>query len=349
MFSTFFKALLFVSTLFMILVLALYGPEIKVRITQFRALNDIETAFQKQKPKDAEALLLDSVNRWPQEAMFRLRLAHYFHHTHQWTNAKIQYEAGLKLYPTARDYQYNYARLLIQLRETNAAIQLYRQVLNESPHHLGALLDLGGVYRFAGNRADAMGFTQERYALWDWARYYYSLALEQDPHLIKAWYGLSDVLQRDTQFKAASAGYCQVIHHQAAYPLAWFNLGLSQWYDGDEATGLALMNWAIQSQKRLHQEHLMEESHIMHALRQTYYLVHKKQLPLIHFDEHVLNKVNDPHPEKPLTAEDFPPALNQACQGWVAPTLNTQRPRLKVVSSHRLNTALNASHAKPSS
>ena len=341
-----FKFIIFMGSCLFLLVLGLYWGEIKTRLIQYQALNDIETAFQKHHPKEAKALLEKNVKRFPQEPIFHLRLAHYLHQTKQWDAAKTRYEEGLKLNPTAYDYQYNYARLLIQLRDVNGAIQLYREILNEKPNHLGALVDLAGVYRFAGNRADALGFNEERFPLWNWARYYYSLALSQNPDIIKAWYGLAEVLQRDGQFEPASAGYCQVIRRMPNYPLAWFNLGLSQWYEGHQENGMKLMNWALQSDHASPYKGLASEFTTIHALRQTYFLMHKKPLPFTHFPDDWIEKLNDPHPKAPFVDADFPEPLLDACQGWVQPELNVKRPTLTAISSSRLSLALHAQAEK---
>ena len=324
----------------------LYGNEIKTRLTQYQYLNEVETAMRKGHHKDVKRLLEEGVHQWPNEAMFHLRLAHYYHQTHQWEKAKEAYERGLDLHPTADAYRYNYARLLVQLREPNKAIQMYRMILNESPQHLGALVDLASVYRFAGNRADALGFNEERLMLWEWSRYYYSVALSMNPHSAKAWYGLSEVLQRDGQFEAASAGYCQAIRLVPSYTLAWFNLGLSEWYLEHEEHGMKLMNWAMQSYNRFHSQPLTEQSRTLHALRQTYFLVHKKHLRITHFDEAWIERIGDAHPKPPLKEEEFPPELLEACQGWRSVELNTKRPKLKAISMSRLNQAL--SHVQAS-
>ena len=342
MLKGFFKFIMFILACMGLLIVVLYWGEIKTRLLQFQAMNDIQTAFQKNKPKEAKALLERNVKRFPQEALFHLRLAHYLHQTKQWEAAKIQYKAGLKLNPTAYEYQYNYARLLIQLRDANGAIQLYREILNQRPNHLGSLVDLAGVYRFAGNRADALGFKEERFPLWNWSRYYYSLALTQNPDIIKAWYGLAEVLQHDGQFKPASAAYCQVIRRMPSYPLAWFNLGLSQWYTRHEENAMHLMNWAVQSNHASPYKGLSTEFATIHTLRQTYFLVHKKPLPLTHFSDEWVDKLNDPHPKDPFVDADFPKPLLEACQGWIQPQLKITRPKLTAISSSRLSLAIHA-------
>jgi tetratricopeptide (TPR) repeat protein len=339
-----FKFIIFMGGCLFLLILGLYWGEIKTRLQQYHALNDIQSAFQKNHPKEAKALLEAAVQRFPQEPIFHLKLAHYLHQTKQWHAAKTQYEAGLTQNPTAYEYQYNYARLLIQLRNVNGAIEIYRTILNQNPHHIGALVDLAGVYRFAGNRADALGFREERLPLWNWSRYYYSLALSQNPEIVRAWYGLAEVLQRDGQFKAASAGYCQVIHRMPNYPLAWFNLGLSQWYEGHEENGLKLMNWAVQSDAASPYQGLASEFNTIHALRQTYFLVHKKPLPMTHFPDAWIDKLNAPHPTPPFVDADFPEPLLDACHGWVQPELKVDRPTLTALSSTRLSLALEAKY-----
>ncbi len=318
----------------------LYGSEIKARLMQFQYLIDVDTQVRKGHHKEVKRLLEKGVQQWPNEAMFHLRLAHYYHQHHQWDKAKDAYERGLTLHPTADAYRYNYARLLVQLREPNKAIQMYRMILNESPQNLGALVDLASVYRFAGNRADALGFNEERLMLWEWSRYYYSVALSLNPHSAKAWYGLSEVLQRDGQFEAASAGYCQAIRLTPSYTMAWFNLGLSEWYLEHEEHGMKLMNWAMQTYNRFHSQPLTEQSRTLHALRQTYFLVHKKHLPITHFDEAWIDRIGQAHPKSPIQESEFPPELLEACKGWRSVQLNTERPKLKAVSTARLSQAL---------
>jgi tetratricopeptide (TPR) repeat protein len=310
-------------------VVFIFRHDISQRAQQYKAINDIETENAKGHWVNTGALLKKAVQVWPNEPQFQLKMAHWYHVHRQYAEARVHYERGLALHPTAHRYRYDYARLLTQQREINRAIAMYQQVLNNQPSDHGAMADLGHLYRFAGNRADTLGAQKERQQFWAWARYYFSKSLQREPRSAKAWFGLGDILQKQNRHAAASACYCQLIHRYPNVADAWFHLGLSQWYMGHSQRGMGLMQWAVQSDEDESPERFASRQRLITALRQQYYMHHHKIINAVHWDELAIHRLNHPEetkPAKPLTDEDFPKDVLEACSGWQAPNLAVKRP-----------------------
>lgn len=319
------QLLLLIIVLAGLLLLGLFSDELVTRIQQYGKLNAIEKAFREGDAKSALKQLKKAVADYPEEPVFHFKLGVLHHHLKQYKKARTQYERGFQLNPHAHQYRLNYARLLVHHREPNKAIQQYRILLNENPGHIAALDGLGDLYRFAGNRADSLGFNQERYALWNWARYYYSLVLKLNRDDVKAWYGLGEVLQRGGQYAAASASFCQVLRLQPLYAAGWFNLGLSEWYQDAHERGMVLMNWSHQLRDSTESEAFRNETQTIFGLRQHYYLKKREKLSLHYLDKAEVEVIAE-RPEGERTLAHYPQEVQEACAGWSQPQLNTKRP-----------------------
>jgi|GEM_PF-5415381 len=335
MWQAFFRTLIIIILVLVGGLIWLFGDEIVARIHQYGTVNQIESHFNKGENKAAMTLLEESSKKWPNEPIFHLKRATIYHRVKRYDKAKEAYELGLKQSPHADRARENYARLLMQMRKPNDAIFMYRSVLNDRPHNVHALIGLGEIYRLAGKRADDLGFKQERYPLWNWARYYYSLGLKENDAALKAWYGLGEILEGDGQYAAASASYCQVIKREPSIESAWFNLGLSQWYLGRPDRGMALMNWATQTRDDKQGEAYEAEARTIYSLRQSYYLKHMKHLELKHINDdqwQALIKI----PAYERTDAHYPDIVLESCHDWQRPELNTDRPEATTMVDDRL-------------
>jgi tetratricopeptide (TPR) repeat protein len=291
------------------------------RLAQFDTLRKADEFVQKKQTPQAEMLLKDALHHWPNEAMFHLKLAYLYHQKKEYSKAQAHYEKGLALHPTAYTFRHHYARLLQQLRKPNEAISMYRLILKAHPNHVASVLDLAELYRFTGNRADALGFDKERDRLWNLSKDYYTFSIRLNSSLPKAWYGLADLLYRDGQYQAAKASYCQVLHSLPHYEAAWFNLGLNDWYLGNTQNGMMLMNYALQMpvEGKLRKA----QQNTMYALRQHYYLLHKKNIALPHVDDEELQAFMGLQTSWGQYIEDeyLPKPLLATCAPWVPPVL----------------------------
>jgi tetratricopeptide (TPR) repeat protein len=306
----------------------LFAGEILNRIQQYACVRDIEQMESRNQWKQVEQKATEALTQWPEEAMFYLRRGYSRQQQKKNREAAKDYQQGLIRHPTAYTFRHHYARLLQQLRQPNPAILQYKTILQAHPTHLPSLLDLAELYRFSGNRADALGFDTERDHLRNTARRYYSRVLQLQPDIPKAWFGLADLLQRDGQFNAAKSSYCQVLHSMPRTQIAWFNLGLSEWYLGHTENGMRLMNTALKLPVK--PDTYRAQQSAVYALRQHYFLSHKKNIPLPPIDEEELSAflALKPTMGQYVLDEQLPDVLVQTCAPWTPPELNIKASRV---------------------
>lgn len=316
------KWILILLVLLGIGLLLLIMPAISKRFGQFDVIRRADEFTQKTHFPQAEMVLKEGLKQWPTEAMFHLKLAYIYHQQKMYPQAQTHYEKGLALHPTAHTFRHHYARLLQQLRKPNQAIYMYRLILRAHPNHLPSVLDLAELYRFMGNRANTLGFDKERDRLWNFSEDYYIFAIKLNANTPKAWYGLADLLYRDGQYAAAKASYCQVLHHLPHYQAAWFNLGLNDWYLGNAENGMLLMNYSLQLPVAAELRKAQQST--LYALRQHYYLLHKKNIALPHVDDEELELFIRQVPGVSQFIQDdlLPKPLVQTCAPWQAPLLD---------------------------
>lgn len=78
--------------------------------------------------------------------------------------ARAEYESLLTEYPDYPNLHYVYGRFLLELHETEAAVQEFKGELQRNPRHLNSLLEIAAV-RYRSDSADGVKYAQQAAAL----------------------------------------------------------------------------------------------------------------------------------------------------------------------------------------
>jgi Tfp pilus assembly protein PilF len=227
----------------------LFRAEMTEGVERFMLERRITNALQHHNTQEAILLLGQGVQRFPKEPLFHLRLAYQYQALRKLWAAKQQYELGLQQDPSAYSHRHAYAKLLLVLKQPNAAVRQYQHVLWWKPNYTPALTDLGQFYLNAYEQAFNRNHAKEAPWLLRWALYYYGKAVQQQPKAPKALYGLAYVYQLLEEPTKASHHYCQFLKLQPLFWPARYNLGLMLERVGKPDLGQPLLAWALQYRK----------------------------------------------------------------------------------------------------
>lgn len=144
-------------------------------------------------PSDLDlAALQSAVEKQPEDADARRRLAIALHDAGERDAAIPHFEEALKLDPTPRG-RLDLALAYGSKSRLDDAERLYRELIAEQPGHAIALHNLGNLYTKRGQESAAV----------EW----YRKALEVKPDYILAWVHLGDSYRRTERFREAYKAY----------------------------------------------------------------------------------------------------------------------------------------------
>ncbi len=155
------------------------------------------------------------------------RLAAIYLANNQPDKAKQLYDDALKLNPKNVNALLGSARILMQDKEhPNRALFALKQVLQITQSNPMVFDHLGEVYHQTANHIDGEHPRLQRW-LYQWAEYYYRIAIEVNPKRFFPWFQLGQVYYQLTEFEKASTAYCNALLINPNSPEARYDFGLS--------------------------------------------------------------------------------------------------------------------------
>jgi Tfp pilus assembly protein PilF len=163
---------------------------------------------------------------YPERVDLSLTLANLYQREGEPAKAEALYKKLVQLAPENLDVTLGYARLLMQDRaRINDAVNLCRQALKSNETDPGLLSTLGDIFKQAADDPREKR-RKVKHWLYDWAIYYYRMALKQDDTLYQTRFNLGYVYQRNAQLDKAAMEYC---HSMLMMPNRYelhYNLGI---------------------------------------------------------------------------------------------------------------------------
>ena len=147
--------------------------------------------------------------------------------------ATVAYERARRLAPTHPDAQRGLADLALFRGDTANAAALYRRILGDRPHDVGAIVKLGVVAVREGRLGEAIELFRR--------------AVGTDPRHPEALLNLAGALAKAGQAGEAVRWFEQAIQAGQRTPVAWNGLAIARLEIGDRAGALAAIRASLES------------------------------------------------------------------------------------------------------
>jgi tetratricopeptide (TPR) repeat protein len=174
----------------------------------------------------AQAIYERALKKHPENIRFALSLAHMNAAEKHWEDAEIFFQKALAHQPENLEALLGYGMVLAKTGRYSQAVSIYRKALKAHGANPILLTYLGDLYRFAAeDPAETRAHTQK--TLYDWSKYYYSLAKNQLPEEFHVLFQLGYVYEKLDKPEQASHYLCQALLQKPDRYEARYNLGLA--------------------------------------------------------------------------------------------------------------------------
>jgi Tfp pilus assembly protein PilF len=189
--------------------------------------NEAKQALASENSPQAILLYEKGVKDYPSHYHFSTALAALYQQQGALNRAEALYKKVLENDVKNMEARIGYAKFLMQdPQRLNEAVKQCREALRFHKGDPRLLMTLGDLYKQAGeNPAE----TREKIKQWlfDWAIYYYRIALRNDPNLFQPRFNLAVIYQELEKPESAAIHYCNAILLAPDSYEARYNLGLA--------------------------------------------------------------------------------------------------------------------------